>query len=332
MTSRTPARSAESAPVPDPDTPLGATGPDAPASAATSPRARSAGGRRRRVPWLSYLLVVIGAVVTVVPFLDMLLTSFKGPGEYGKLPYRFLPESFDLSNYRAAVEQLDLPLLFRNSVIATAVITGCVLLTSSLAGYALAKLRFPGRQVIFRLVLSTMMFPPFLFFIPHFLILVHWPLAGGNDLLGNGGAGLTVSLAALVMPFLVSGFGIFLMRQFIVAIPDEMLEAARIDGAGEFGIWWRIVVPQTKPVAVTLALLTFVNAWNEYIWALLISTANPDLMTLPVGIQLLQSYLDPDRMVPIMMAGLVLSIVPILALFLLLQKYYIRGVMLSGLK
>lgn len=288
--------------------------------------------RRRRFPWLSYLLVGVGAVVTVVPFLDMLLTSFKGAGEYGRLPYRFLPEAFELSNYREAFVRLDLPLLFRNSVVATAVITGSVLLTSSLAGYALAKLRFPGRDLIFRLVLATMMFPPFVFFIPHFLILVHWPLAGGNGLLGDGGAGLTVSLAALVMPFLVSGFGIFLMRQFIVSVPDEMLEAARIDGAGEFTVWWRIVVPQTKPVAVTLALLTFVGAWNEYIWALLVSTANPRLMTLPVGIQTLQSYLDPNRMVPVMMAGLMLSVLPVLLLFLLLQKYYIRGVMLSGLK
>ncbi|MEV0375186.1 carbohydrate ABC transporter permease [Streptomyces sp. NPDC050636] len=287
---------------------------------------------RRRFPWTSYALVGIGAVLTLVPFLDMLLTSFKGPGEYGKLPYRFLPEAFDFSNYRDAAEQLNLPLLFRNSVIATALITGSIIMTSSLAGYALAKLRFPGRDLVFRLVLSTMMFPPFIFFIPHFLILVHWPGAGGNDLLGRGGAGLTVSLAALVMPFLVSGFGIFLMRQFIISIPDEMLEAARIDGAGEFTVWWRIVMPQTKPVVVTLALLTFVNAWNEYIWALLVSTANPRLMTLPVGIQMLQSYLDPDRTVPVMMAGLVLSILPILLLFLLLQKHYIRGVMLSGLK
>ncbi|MFI9615773.1 carbohydrate ABC transporter permease [Streptomyces sp. NPDC052023] len=287
---------------------------------------------RRRFPWLSYLVVVTGAVLTVVPFLDMVMTSFKGAGEAGSLPYQFLPKAFDLSNYRAAIDQLNLPVLFRNSVVATAVITGSVLVTSSLAGYALAKLRFPGRNLIFRLVLSTMMFPPFLFFIPHFLILVHWPLAGGNDLFGAGGAGLTVSIAALVMPFLVNGFGIFLMRQFMVSIPDEVLEAARIDGAGEFCVWWRIVVPQTTPVVLTLGLLTFVNAWNEYIWALLISTANPDVMTLPVGIQFLQDYVDPTRTMPILMAGLVLSVLPVLILFLLLQKYYIRGVMLSGLK
>ncbi|MEU2336691.1 carbohydrate ABC transporter permease [Streptomyces sp. NPDC006654] len=287
---------------------------------------------RRPFPWLSYLLVVTGAVLTVVPFADMVMTSFKGPDEAGTLPYRFLPRAFDLSNYRAAVHQLDLPVLFRNSVVATTVITGSVLLTSSLAGYALAKLRFPGRDLVFRLVLSTMMFPPFLFFIPHFLILVHWPLAGGNDLLGRGGAGLTVSIVALAVPFLVSSFGIFLTRQFMISIPDEVLEAARIDGAGEFTVWWRIVLPQTRPVLLTLGLLTFVDAWNEYIWALLVSTANPDVMTLPVGIQLLQDHVDPTRTMPIVMAGLVLSTVPVLVLFLLLQKYYVRGVMLSGLK
>ncbi|WDO05918.1 carbohydrate ABC transporter permease [Streptomyces murinus] len=288
--------------------------------------------RRQRVPWVSYLLVLSGAVLMVVPFLDMVMTSFKGPGESGKLPYRFLPKGFDFGNYAAALDQLDLPMLFRNSVTATALITGSVLLTSSLAGYALAKLRFRGRDFIFRLVLATMMFPPFLFFIPHFLILVHWPLAGGNDLLGRGGAGLTVSVVALAMPFLVNGFGIFLMRQFMVSVPDEILEAARLDGAGEFTLWWRIVLPQTKPVLVTLALLTFVDAWNEYIWALLISTADPDVMTLPVGIQLLQDYVDPTRTMPVVMAALVLSILPVLVLFLLLQKHYIRGVMLSGLK
>ncbi|MGW4595208.1 carbohydrate ABC transporter permease [Streptomyces sp. NPDC004457] len=293
---------------------------------------RGRGTGRRGVPWLSYLVVATGAVLTVVPFCDMVMTSFKGPGEAGTLPYRFLPRAFDLANYRAAIRQLDLPALFRNSVAATALITASVLLTSSLAGYALAKLRFPGRDFVFRLVLSTMMFPPFLFFVPHFLILVHWPLAGGNDLSGRGGAGLTVSIAALAVPFLVNGFGIFLTRQFMVAIPDEVLEAARIDGAGEFAVWWRIVVPQTKPVLVTLGLLTFVDAWNEYIWALLVSTANPDVMTLPVGIQLLQDHVDPARTTPIVMAGLVLSVLPVLLLFLLLQKYYVRGVMLSGLK
>lgn len=287
----------------------------------------------RRFPWFSYTMVAVGAVLMVVPFLDMVFTSFKGPGEFGVLPYRFLPETFDTTNYAMAFDQLDMPKLFFNSTLMTVVAVFSVLVTSSLAGYALAKLRFRGRAVVFRFVLATMMFPPFLFLIPNFLILSHWPGAGGNDLTGSGGyGGLMTTYAALFMPFLVSGFGIFLMRQFIVGIPDEVIEAARLDGAGELRTWWNVVVPQTKPALITLGILTFVGVWNEYIWTLLVSTVNPDLMTLPVGIQLLQSYLDPTRTQPIVMAGLVISIAPVLVLFLLLQKYYIRGLMLSGLK
>ncbi|MGH8793602.1 MAG: carbohydrate ABC transporter permease [Stackebrandtia sp.] len=289
--------------------------------------------RPRKFPWFSHLLVAVGAVIMVVPFLDMLFTSFKGPGEFGTLPYRFLPEDFGVANYEAAFSQLDMPRLFGNSVLMTTTAVFSVLLTSSMAGYALAKLRFKGRAVLFRFVLSTMMFPPFLFLIPNFLILSRWPGVGGNNLLGEGGyGGMMTTYGALFLPFLVSGFGIFLMRQFIVTIPDEMLEAARIDGAGELRIWWSVVVPQTKAALITLGLLTFVGVWNEYVWTLLVSTVNPDLMTLPVGIQLLQSYLDPSLTQPIVMAGLVVSTLPVLVVFLLLQKYYIRGLMLSGMK
>ncbi|HZE38673.1 MAG TPA: carbohydrate ABC transporter permease [Stackebrandtia sp.] len=287
----------------------------------------------RKVPWFSYLLVIGGAVLMVLPFADMFFTSFKKPGEFGMLPYQFLPGSFDTRNYADAFSQLDMPKLFFNSVLMTAVCVLSVLITSSMAGYALAKLRFKGRAALFRFVLATMMFPPFLFLIPDFLILAHWPGVGGNDLAGRDGyGGLMTTYGALFLPFLVSGFGIFLMRQFIVSIPDEVLEAARMDGAGEWRTWWSVVVPQTKPALITLGLLTFVGVWNEYIWPLMISTVNPDLMTLPVGIQLLQSQLDPTRTQPLVMAGLVISTVPVLLVFLLFQKYYVRGMMLSGMK
>jgi multiple sugar transport system permease protein len=315
-------------------TPAVAAAPSTLTSELAKPRRRARGSRRRgRFPWISYLVVVAGAVMTVFPFLEMVFTSFKRPGEFGRLPYRLLPSHWNLDNYVAAFHQMDMARLFRNSCIMTGVTVASVLLTSSMAGYALAKLRFRGRSLVFRFVLSTMMFPPFLFLIPDYLILVNWPLAAGNDILGRGGdGGLTGSVVALFLPFLVSGFGIFLMRQFILAIPDELLEAARIDGAGEFRLWWRIVVPQTAPALITLGLLTFVGTWNEYVWPLLLATVNPDLTTLPVGIQLMQSALDPERTLPIVMAGLVISIIPVLAVFLALQKYYIRGIMLSGMK
>lgn len=290
-------------------------------------------GRRRRFPWISYLVVAVGGLAMTVPFLDTVFSSLKGPGEYGVFPYRFFPETWTWDNYAAAVEQLQLPTLFLNSIVVTVAVTASVLITSAMAGYALAKLRFRGREVIFRFVLATMMLPPFLLLIPDFLIMLNWPLVGGNNILGQGGyGGMTTNIVSLMLPFLVSGFGIFLMRQFMLSVPDEMLEAARIDGAGEWRLFASVVLPQTTPVAITLGVITFVGQWNEYIWASLIASANPDLLTLPVGIQLLQSFIDPNRTMPIVMAGIVISTLPVLVVFLLLQKYYVRGVMLTGMK
>lgn len=185
----------------------------------------------------------------------------------------------------------------------------------------------------FRFILATMMLPPFLLLIPDFIIMLNRPLVGGNNLIGqNGDGGMTTSIFSLMLRFLVSGFGIFLMRQFIIGVPDEMLEAARLDGAGEWRLFYNIVLPQTGPVAITLGLITFVGQWNEYIWTSLMASTNPDLMTLPVGIQLLQSFIDPNRTTPIVMAGIIISTLPVLIIFLLFQRYYVRGVMLSGMK
>jgi multiple sugar transport system permease protein len=289
--------------------------------------------RRRAVPWISYTVVAIGGIMMTMPFLDMVFSSFKGPGEYGILPYHFLPQDFTWQNYVDAVTQLQLGHLFMNSVIVTVVVTASVLLTSAMAGYALAKLRFRGREVIFRFILATMMLPPFLLLIPDFLIMLNWPLVGGNNILGQGGdGGMTTNIVSLMLPFVVSGFGIFLMRQFMVSLPNELLEAARLDGANEWRLFYNVVLPQAKPVAITLGLITFVGQWNEYIWTSLMASTNPDLMTLPVGIQLLQSFLDPNRTMPIVMAGIVLSTIPVLIIFLFFQKYYVRGVVMSGMK
>lgn len=288
--------------------------------------------RRKHTPWLAYAVVVIGGVSMAMPFLDMVFTSLQGAGEYGILPYHMFPKNWTWTNYGAAISQLKLGHLFANSVLVTVVVTASVLLTSSLAGFALAKLHFRGRDVIFRFILATMMLPPFLLLIPDFLMIMNWPLVGGNNILGQNGGGMSVSIVSLMLPFLVSGFGIFLMRQFIVSIPEEMLEAARIDGAGEWRLFWSIVLPQTGPVAITLGLITFVGQWNEYIWTSLMASVNDQLMTLPVGIQLLQSFIDPNRTMPIVMAGIVMTTVPVLVLFLALQKYYVRGVVLSGMK
>ncbi|MNP20092.1 L-arabinose transport system permease protein AraQ [compost metagenome] len=246
--------------------------------------------------------------------------------------YRFLPETFQFGNYGLAFESLNIALLFKNSLIKSVVTTVLVLLTSSMAAYALSKLRFRGRDGVFRFILS-MMIPSFLFFIPNFYIMTHFPLVGGNDLFGNGGVGgLTTSILSLILPFAVSAYGIFLMRQFIMTIHNAYLEAARIDGASEFRIYFRLVLPMTGPALATLAIFEFIGQWNEFIWALIINSVNPELAVLPVGVQMLKDHLDPTLTQPLLMAGLVISTVPILIVFIVLQKYYVRGMMNSGLK
>ncbi|MCC3376711.1 carbohydrate ABC transporter permease [Cohnella sp. REN36] len=289
--------------------------------------------KSHRAPWYFYVIIAVGSVIMVFPFLDMIFSSFKSASEYALLNYKLLPQQFMFDNYRLAVEQLQLLLLFKNSLIRSVSITLLVLITSSLAGYVLAKLRFPGKQVVFRFILSTMMFPAFLFFIPNYFITVHFPLVGGNDILGQGGeGGLAASVLGLIVPFSVSGFGIFLMRQFMISIEDAYLEAARIDGAKELRIFVQIVMPMTAPALATLAIFEFINSWNEFIWALLMNSVNSNLATLPVGIQMLKSAIDPTLTQPLVMAGLVIATIPILMLFIFLQKYYVRGMMNAGLK
>lgn len=269
----------------------------------------------------------------VFPFLDMIMGSFKGPAEYNKLYYTFWPEEFTFSNYEKAFEQLKMGMLFKNSIIRSVVTTILVLLTSSMAGYALTKLKFKGRDGIFKFILSTMMFPAFLFFIPNFYIMVHFPMVGGNDILGEGGhGGMATSIFSLILPFMVSAFGIFLMRQFIMNINDAYIEAARIDGASDLRIFFQLILPMTIPALATLAIFEFINSWNEFIWALLMNTVNKDLATLPVGIQTLKSHLDPTLTKPLIMAGLVISVLPVLLVFTVLQKYYVKGMMNTGVK
>ncbi|NNG66857.1 carbohydrate ABC transporter permease [Caldanaerobacter subterraneus] len=288
--------------------------------------------KKTKFPWFSGLVVILGAITMVVPFLDMIFTSFKQPEELRSIYYVLLPKKFSFENYIEAFKNMEMSKLFLNSTIVSVSVTLSVLFTSTLAGYALAKLRFPGRDSIFKFILSTMMFPGFLFLIPNFYIITHFPMVGGNDIFGKGGYGFAGSYLALILPFAVSAFGIFLMRQFILQIPNELIEAARIDGASEFRIFWQIVVPSSLPAMATLAIFTFIGQWNEFIWPLLIYTVNSDLATLPVGIQMLQSSLDPLKTRALVSAAMTMSVIPVFILFMFLQKYYIQGFLVSGLK
>ncbi|MBE7180235.1 MAG: carbohydrate ABC transporter permease [Terriglobus roseus] len=303
-----------------------------------TPRATAAvttrGRRRPRVTGgaLKYIFLSLGSIVMIVPFVDMLLGSLRTIPERLARPPVYLPAHPQWHNFVRVFHDLPMTQWLTNSVIVTTSITLIQLLTSSAAGYALAKFRFRGRDLILRSILGAQMFPFFLFLIPMFFILRFWPLAGGNNLLGQGGAGFLSSYAGLILPFAVSWYGIFMMRQFMVAIPDELLDAARVDGAGELRIFFTIVLPLARTALATLSIFVFIYQWNEVIWSMTATRIAPRLQTVPVGIFLMRQAFTDERTFSLQQASLVVSILPVLVLFIFLQRYYVRGVTAGAVK
>ena len=269
-----------------------------------------------------------------LPFFWLVSASLQKYEEIISIPLTWIPSIPQWSNYLEVLtnSNVKLGLYFKNSFIVSTMITVLVLLTSSLAGYALAKLTFPGRDFFFNFILSTMMFPTFIFLIPVYYILRKFPLLGGNNLFGQGGSGALTSYAGLVLPFMVSAWGIFLMRQFMMNIPDDFLDAARIDGAGEFRIFTVIIAPLVKPAFVTLAIFQFISNWNAFLWPLIVTTSAQYLMTLPVGLRMMVTAYSTSTVQNRLFAATVLGIIPTIIVFLALQRHYVKGITLSGIK
>jgi len=200
-------------------------------------------------------------------------------------------------------------------LVAGAVTVGNLLFCSAL-GYALAKLRFPGQRVLFAFVLGMLMVPGMALFVPQFVLVSN--------------LGLVNTYAGLVLPYLVTPFGVFLMRQYLLSIPDELIEAARVDGAGEFRIFWRVVLPLCRPALATLGILTFLSSWNNFLWPLVVATTE-DKYTLPVALALYS--IGQNRInFGLLLAGSVVVVLPILIVFLILQRHFLRGIATTGLK
>ncbi len=264
-----------------------------------------------------YSILLFGILFTLVPFLWMLSTSFKSSTEIVKLPPTFLPEKFTLQSYRTIFNDPHVPIarFYLNSIIVSASVVTMVLFTSSLAGYVFAKYQFYGKNVLFTMLLASMMIPFQVMMIPLYLILVRM--------------GLTDSLMGLIVPGATSAFGIFLMRQFIESIPSELIDAARIDGAGEFGIYSRIILPQMGPALATLGIFTFMGTWNDYLWPLIVITTN-EKRTLPVMLTWYNS--QHGSRFDLTMAASVLVILPILLVYFIFQRWVVRGIALTGFK
>ena len=258
--------------------------------------------------------LAIGALITAFPFLWMLLASFKPQREALDFPPTLLPLAPTLEHYVTLFVQLDFGRYLVNTLLVVA-ISFLGLLIMAMAGYGFAKFEFRGRRWMFFLVLATMMIPVQVTMIPTFLIL--------------NAMKLTNTLAGIALPTLVSGFNIFLFRQFMSTIPNEMIEAARLDGAGEMRIFFSIVVPLAVPIFAVQAVLTFIAGWNSFLWPLILSS-DQKLYTLSVGLNLLNQQLAVNP--SLQMAGASVMVVPILIVFIIFQRYVIQGFALSGLK
>lgn len=268
------------------------------------------------------------AAATLLPFAMTLIMSQKTNGEilnhFWAWPEQARPE------YYARALTFLWPYIWNTVLIGCGTIAGVVLL-SSLSGYVFARIEFRGKQTLFLLVLALMMVPGILTLIPSFMWFKEFPLVGGNDWLGQGGTGFLNSRWVLLIPYISGGqvFGIFLCRSFFESLPEELFEAARIDGASEFGLYWRVAVPLSRPILATLAILAFVGAYNDYVWPL-VAISDGALQTFSVGITLFagEGNLEPGET----MAGYVLGSLPLIAVFALGMKYYVAGLTQGAIK
>jgi multiple sugar transport system permease protein len=257
----------------------------------------------------------LGAALTLFPLLWMLSVSLMPTGASSSYPPPVLPQSVTLAHYRELFSQQNMGRYFANSVIVATIATAFALLFNGMAGYAFAKLRFRGREALFRLLLAGLLVPAQVTMIPLFGLLKMF--------------GLVNSYAAAIIPSAASIFGIFLVRQAALAIPDELLDAARIDGASEWRIFRSVVAPLLVPILVTLGVFVFLGTWNDFMWPLIVLT-DRDMQTLPVALAgLSREHVQDNEM---MMAGSVLTVVPVLALFLAMQRHYIRGLLSGAIK
>jgi len=264
------------------------------------------------------LVVVYGdrPRVLVGPFLWMLLGSFRPDRELKQVPPAWLPEDWTLANYRQLFSELDFPTFFFNSAVVALAITLGNLLFCSMLGYALAKLDFPGKRVIFALVLGTLMVPGVVTFVPLFVLVSN--------------LGMANSFPGLIFPFLAGPFGVFLMRQFISGLPDELIQAARIDGAGEWRIFLGIILPLCRPALATLGILTFLTSWNNFLWPLVVAQSE-ERYTLPVALAIF-AIGENESNYGLLLAGSVVIIVPVLLVFIILQRHFVRGIATTGIK
>jgi multiple sugar transport system permease protein len=279
------------------------------------PRRRT--GRSQRRTFLRYVLLVVLALIFVSPLVFMLVTSFKSRVEAAGVPPTWIPADPTTQAYTSILGSSGTPVLrwFANSMIAAAANSALVVTTAAMAAYPLARMTFRGRNVVFGLIIATLFVPPVILIVPNYLIV--------------GDLKWLDTLAAVIVPTAASAFGVFFLRQFFLSLPQELEEAARLDGANLFQIFTRVVLPLSKPALVTLAVLAFLTNWNDFLWPVYV-LFSPESQTLPAGLSTLQSANNVRY--DLLMAGAVIASLPVLILYCFAQRFIIEGVSRSGLK
>jgi multiple sugar transport system permease protein len=268
----------------------------------------------RRVQYLILALLVAGMAF---PFYWMLISSLKSPQELLAAPPTWLPKDPSLEAYRTVFSVIPFARAFLNSTLVALVTTLMIVLTSTMAGYVFAKYRFRGRDLLFYLVLATMFLPPIVMLVPLYRMIQ--------------AIGLSDSFLGVMLPNFANAFGIFLMRQFIAGVPDELIDASRIDGASEWTILWRVVTPLALPALASLVVFAFIYHWSSFLWPLVVLQSE-EKYTVVLAMNRLVSYTSAVRFQNVVMAGATISILPSVLLFLWLQRFFVRGIAQTGLK
>jgi multiple sugar transport system permease protein len=275
------------------------------------------------------VVMFILSALMLMPFVLMLSTSLKSEAELLEPAFRIIPKHFVFANYITAMQTGDWPLYFWNSFFVTIVSVVGSLVINSTAGYAFARLKFKGRDVLFLAALIGMMVPQQVTMVPLFVILRKIPLVGGNDLFGNGGHGFVNSYWGMILPQLAGAFGVFMFRQFFMNFPSSLDDAAKIDGLGRFGAFIKIYMPLSLPVFATLTALKTTFVWSEYTWPLIV-TQSETLKTVQLALTMFRT--ENEVHWTLLMAATTMIMLPLIALFLAAQKYFVEGIASTGMK
>ena len=272
---------------------------------------------RRRIDWgklALHLGLILGSSLMLLPFLWMVSTSLKLPREIFTFPPTWIPSEFAWSNYTKALTAMPFGRFYLNSLTVAIAVTLLTILTSALAAFAFARLRFRGRDTLFLIYLATLMIPFTVLLIPNFVLIrqFNW-----YD-----------SYQALILPPAFSAFATFLLRQYFRGIPQELDDAARMDGASSFRIWWQIIMPNSAPVIAALAIFVFLGNWNEFLWPLVV-TNSPEMRTIPVGLSAFQGQFNVRW--ELLMAAAVVAMLPIIVVYLFAQQWFIKGITITGM-